>query len=106
MFAQKKLIRALADIAEHIFTKLKEYLMGTFSCNALTSISSSVAVVIKGLIIWGSKCHAKHSPVVWGGYVKYEEAEFDILVAICEKQITVAADRVEQSKQQRAAKEG
>ena len=33
-----------------------------------------MALVIKGLIIWGSKCH-KNPPVVYDGYVKYEEAE-------------------------------
>ena len=33
-----------------------------------------MALVIKGLIIWGSKCQNK-SPVVYDGYVKYEETE-------------------------------
>ena len=33
-----------------------------------------MALVIKGLIIWGSKFHKKY-PVVYDGYVKYEEAE-------------------------------
>ena len=33
-----------------------------------------MALVIKGLIIWGSECH-KNPPVVYDGYVKYEEAE-------------------------------
>ena len=33
-----------------------------------------VALIIKGLIIWGSKCHKKF-PVVYDGYVKYEEVE-------------------------------
>ena len=33
-----------------------------------------MALVIKGLIIWRSKCHKKN-PVVFDGYVKYEEAE-------------------------------
>ena len=47
--------------------------METFSC---------VAIVIKGLVIWGWKCHQKNSPVVCDGYVKYEEAEVDRLVAI------------------------
>ena len=59
-----------------------EDLMATFSRNALTSISSLVAIVIKGLMIWGSKCHQNNSPVVCDGYVKYEEAEVDRLVAI------------------------
>ena len=37
-------------------------------------------VVIKGLMIWRSKCH-RNSPVVSDGYVKYmyEEAEVDRL---------------------------
>ena len=35
-----------------------------------------MALVIKGLIIWKSKCHKKF-PVVCDGYVKYEEAEVD-----------------------------
>ena len=56
--------------------------MATFSWNALTSISSLVAIVIKGLMIWESKCHQNNSPVVCDGYVKYEEAEVDRLVAI------------------------
>ena len=51
--------------------------METFSWNALTSISYLVAVVIKGLMIWGSKPKQFSS-----GYVKYEEAEVDRLVVI------------------------
>ena len=60
-----------------------------------------MTIVIKGLMIWGSKCHRNNSPVVCDGYVKYEEAEVDRLVAISKKQITAAAaaDRVEYSKQ-------
>ena len=46
------------------------------------NISSLVAVVIKGLMIWGSKCHQNDSPVVCDGYVKREEAEVNSLVAI------------------------
>ena len=41
-----------------------------------------MAIVIKGLMIWGSKCHRNNSPVVCDGYVKYDEAEVDRLVAI------------------------
>ena len=41
-----------------------------------------VAIVIKGLMIWGSKCHQNNSPVVCDGYVKYYEAEIDRLVVI------------------------
>ena len=39
----------------------------------LTSISSLVAIVMKGLMIWGSKCHQNNLPVVWDGYVKYRQ---------------------------------
>ena len=63
--------------------------METFSWNALTSISSLVAIVIgalevfhfiiKWLMIWRSKCHQNNPPVVCDGYVKYEEAEVDRL---------------------------
>ena len=74
-------IKSLADIAEHI-AKLKEDLMATFSWNALTSIYSLVAIVIKGFTIWGLKCHQNNPPVVCDGYVKYQEAEVDRLVAI------------------------
>ena len=56
--------------------------METFPCNVLTSISLLVAVVIKGLMIWGSKCHQNSSPVVCDGCVNYEEGEVDRLVAI------------------------
>ena len=56
--------------------------MATFTWNALTSISSLVAIVIKGLMIWGSKYHQKSSRVVCDGNVKYEEAEVDRSVAI------------------------
>ena len=41
------------------------------------SISSLVVIVIKGLMIWGSKCHQNNSQVVCDGYVKYGEAEVD-----------------------------
>ena len=46
------------------------------------NISSLVAIVTKGLMIWGSKCHQNNSPVVCDGYVKHEEAEASSLVAI------------------------
>ena len=68
-----------------------------------------MAIVIKGLMIWGSKCHKTNSPVVCDGYVKYEEAEVDRLVTIL-KQITAAAeaeaaaDHVEYSKQPASAR--
>ena len=51
--------------------------MEPFSWNPLTSFSSLVAIVIKGLMIWGSKCHQNNPPVVGDGYVKYEAAEVD-----------------------------
>ena len=54
-------------------------------------------LVIKGLIIWGSKCHQNNSPVVCDGYVTYEGAEADRLV-------TAAANRVEYSKQPASAR--
>ena len=54
----------------NIFGKLKEDLMATFSRNSLTSISSLVAIVFKGLMIWGSKWHQNNSPVVCDGNVK------------------------------------
>ena len=41
-----------------------------------------MAVVIKGSMICGSKCHQNNSPVVCDGYVKYEEAEAHRLVDI------------------------
>ena len=44
------------------------------------SISSLAAIVFKGLMIWGSKCHPNNSPVVCDGYVKYKEAEVDIAI--------------------------
>ena len=59
--------------------------MELFSWNALTSISSSVVVVIEGLMIWGSKCHQNNSPVVCDGCVTHEEAEVYELVAILKK---------------------
>ena len=46
------------------------------------NISSLVAVVIKELMIWGSKCDQNNSPVVCDGYVEHEEAEVNSLVAI------------------------
>ena len=46
------------------------------------NISSLVAVVIKELMIWGSKCRQNNSTVVCDGYVEYEEAEVNSLVAI------------------------
>ena len=46
------------------------------------SISSLVAIVIEVLMIWRSKFHQNNSPVVCHGYVKYEKAEVDRLVAI------------------------
>ena len=61
--------------------------------------------VIKGLMIWRSKCHQNNSPVVCDGYVKYEEAEVDGLVAILKTNnctgmaAAASAVRVEYSKQ-------
>ena len=64
-----------------------------------------MAIVIKGLMIWGSKCLQNNSPVVCDGYVKYEEAEVDRLVAIFEtnKQITNIFEYSKQPASARAA---
>ena len=64
-----------------IFFELSKY-HKKISWNALTSSSSLVAIVIKGLMILGSKCHQNqnNSPVVCDGYVKYEEADIDRFV--------------------------
>ena len=48
----------------------------------METFSLIVAVVIKGLMIWGSTYHQNNSPVVCDVYVKYEEAEVDRSVAI------------------------
>ena len=48
----------------------------------MSSLGAVVTMAIKRLMIWGSKCHQKKSPVVCDGYVKYEEAEVDRSVAI------------------------
>ena len=37
---------------------------------------------VKGLMTRGSKCHQNNSPVVWDGYMNYEEAEIDRLTVI------------------------
>ena len=50
-----------------------------------------------------SKCHQNNTPVVCDGYVKYEEAEVDILVAILKQITAAAADRVVYSKQPASA---
>ena len=52
----------------------KKKICWKLSWNTLTGISLLVALVIKGLITWESKCH-QNLPVVSDGYVKYEEAE-------------------------------
>ena len=65
---------------------------------------SLVAIVIEVLMIWGSKCHQNNSPVVYDGYVKYEEAEVDRLAAILKTNNAAAADRVEYSKQSGTAR--
>ena len=45
--------------------------------NAVTSFSSLVAIVMKGSMIWGLKCHQNNFPVACDGYVDFEEAEID-----------------------------
>ena len=54
----QRLIGSLIDIAVQI-CQIKKNLLETFPWNVLTSISLLVALVIKGLIIWESKCHQK-----------------------------------------------
>ena len=66
-------MRSLADIAVH-FCLIKRRSAGNVFLNALTNIYLLEALVIEGLIKWGSK-YLKKSPVVFDGYVKYEEAE-------------------------------
>ena len=76
----QKLIRSLTDTAEHICQIKKGSDRKLFP---ETSFSSLVAIVIKVLMI----CHQNNSPVVCDGYVKYEEAEVDRLVAILKTSI-------------------
>ena len=59
------------------YLQIKKWSDGNW--NALTSFSSLVVIVIKGSVIWGSKCHRNNSPVVCDGYVKYEEAEVIVI---------------------------
>ena len=64
-------------------------------------------MAIQGLMIWRSKCHQNDSPVVCDGYVKYEEAEVDRLVAILKTNNcggAEAVDRVEYSMQLASAR--
>ena len=67
------------------------------------SISSLVSEKLK---IWGSKCHQNKLPVVCDGYVKYEKAEIDRLVAILKTNNCGSGgpDRVEYSKQPTSAR--
>ena len=58
------LIRSLTDIAVHIY-QIKRKSAGNFFLKCATSISLLVALVIKGLIIWESKCHQKSPGVIW-----------------------------------------
>ena len=52
-----------------------------------------------------AKCHQNNTAVVCDGYVKYEEAEIHILVAILKiSYCGRAADRVEYSKQPASAR--
>ena len=64
----QNLIGSFTDIAKHI-------------CQIETSISLLVVVVIKGLMIWASKCHQKKSSVVYV-MAKYEESEVDRLAIL------------------------
>ena len=60
----QKLIRSLADIAEHS-CQIKRRSDGNFFMKRANEL-----FVIKGLMIWGSKCHQNNSPVVCDDYVK------------------------------------
>ena len=40
-------------------------------------ISLLLAVLIKGFMIMGLKCHQENSPVECDGYVKYEKTRID-----------------------------
>ena len=77
----QKLIRPLTDIAEHI-CQIKKRSDGNFFLKCANENFSLVSILIKGFMIWGSKCHQNNSPVVWDANVKYEEAEVDKLLAI------------------------
>ena len=68
----QKLTRSFADIAEHI-CKIERRSVGNFFLKR-ANISWLVAIVIKGLVKWGSKCNKNNSPMVCDGYVKYKEA--------------------------------
>ena len=61
----QKLIRSLIDIAVHICQKKKICRKLFPEMYVLTSISLLVALVIKRLIIWESKCHQKSPCVIW-----------------------------------------
>ena len=71
----------LADTAG-LICQIKRRFDGNFFLKCANEHSSLVAIVIEGLMIWRSKCHQNNPPVVCDGYVKYEEAEVDRLVAI------------------------
>ena len=92
----------MTDIAEHIYQIKKKSDINFFLKRANEFFSSLVAIVIKRSMIWGSKCHQNNFLDVCDGYVKYEEAEADRLVAILKTMTAaaaVAADLVEYSKQ-------
>ena len=59
----QKIIRSLTDIAVHI-CQIKRKSARNFFLKCATSISLLVALVIKGLIIWESKCHQKSPGVI------------------------------------------
>ena len=70
----------LSDIVELLNYQIKSEFDGIFFMKrANEHFFVSGRVVIKELMICGSKCHQKHSPVVCDGYVKYEGAEVDRL---------------------------
>ena len=64
----QKLIRSLADIAEDIGQIKRSD--GNFFLKRANEHLFVSGIVIKGLMIWGSKCHQNNSPVVCNGYLK------------------------------------
>ena len=74
MLASK--IRSLVDIAEYkCICQIKRKSDGKFLLKNTNEHFFVSGLVIKGSLIWESKCPQKHSLVVCDGYVKFEQAE-------------------------------
>ena len=84
IFCSQKGVRSVADIAEHI-CQIKWRFDGNFFLKRADEHFLFSGHINKGLMIWGSKCHQNNSPVLWDGYLKYEEAEVDRLGDILTK---------------------